>query len=135
MKKPPPTFRVKNPAPRPAAMQQKDNGGQWRGSPRERGIDSKLDRLSLRFRRQNPFCKFCEMKGEDRLGAVADHIKPWHVFPELKYEWKNLQTLCQHHHDVTKQTMENMAREAGDWDMLVVWSSDITAWPAKIRLA
>jgi len=126
---------VKNPAPRPVAMLEQERRGRWRGSPRDRGYDSKWDRLSLRFRKQKPFCKFCEMLGRDELTAVADHIKPAAFFPELKYEWKNLVPLCAHHHDVTKQVMENMAKDKGDWDLLVLWCSDVSTWPAKIRLA
>lgn len=140
MSKGPPSFRVYNPAPRPKAIEKKTNAGAFRSSPRERGYTPKWDRESLAFRQENPWCRFCAMLGQDRLGAVVDHVVPPRdskgaIDYKLFWSRSNWQVLCEHHHNVTKQRMEDMARAAGDLTVLRFWCESADNWPPAIRIA
>lgn len=88
--------------------------------------------MSLRFRRQNPFCRFCAQEGNDAgLVDVVDHIKPRREYPDLKYVWKNLQGLCRRH-DGLKARMEAYARETGQLEALPFWCEAIENRPAAL---
>ena len=129
----PPRFK---PWRAPTAKPVRRDGGQHRGSPRDRGYDAHWDRLSKRFRRANPFCLFCqqECRTEDwQPTAVADHALPAVEFPELRYSWSNLVPLCGHHHDVTKQRLEAYAREHGQLKLLPKWCREPLSRPTHLR--
>lgn len=99
----------------------------------ERGLDERWRRLSIRFRKQNPFCRMCEQVGNDaELVAVVDHILPRREHPELTYVWKNLQGLCRHH-DNLKQAMEAYARKHGLVEKLPDWCADPAQRPAQFK--
>jgi hypothetical protein len=104
-----------------------------RSSPRLRGLDTKWDRLSVAFRRKNPFCRFCEQEGRDALAEVVDHMIPRDARPDLTYEWGNLQSLCKLHHDGLKQRMEMHARKIGAVDDLPDWCRYPELRPARFR--
>lgn len=95
--------------------------------------DEKWRRLSIKFRKSNPFCRFCQQEGRDTPATQVDHIKPWEEFPELRYEWKNLESLCFYHHSVTKQKLENYARKHGRLDELPEWCSDPRTRPDELK--
>ncbi|OGD89230.1 hypothetical protein A2W70_04460 [Candidatus Curtissbacteria bacterium RIFCSPLOWO2_02_41_11] len=75
----------------------------WKG-----GISplNKIIRRSLKYRtwreaifeRDNYTCQICGIKNQKGLGKTielhADHIKPFSIFPELRYDVSNGQTLC-----------------------------------------
>ena len=71
---------------------------QFRGSPAERGYDHQWKKLSLRFRKHNPLCQRCNMKGRVTIGEDVHHIKPIHSHPELRLVWDNLMTVCRECH-------------------------------------
>ena len=93
--------------------------------------DAKWDRLSIRFRRQNPFCRFCEQDGYEASPADdADHVIPLRApFNGAKYDWKNLQPLCRKHHYGLKAKLEHYAEKNGQFDMLRTWCEDPASRP------
>ena len=50
------------------------------------------------FKRDNWTCQICERKGGN---IEADHIKPFALFPELRFELSNGRTLCRECHKTT----------------------------------
>lgn len=134
----PPRHSHKTNAPLAKALQKKSETGVYRSSPRSRGYDSAWDRLSVRFRRQNPWCLFCrqEKREEDWSPTeVADHVLPAREFPELRLVWKNLCPLCAFHHDGLKARMEAYAREEGLLEQLPRWVWDPATRPQQFRSA
>ena len=108
--------------------------GRWRGSSRDRGYDAHWDRLSIGFRRANPFCRLCGQEGRDaEVARQVDHVLPAIEYPDLKYSWGNLQSLCIYHHSVVKQQMEKYARETGQVKLLSVWCESLDARPRQFR--
>ncbi|KQV33132.1 MULTISPECIES: HNH endonuclease signature motif containing protein [unclassified Rhizobium] len=53
-----------------------------------------------------PLCEFCLITEEVTAAEVVDHRKPHKGDLELFYDPSNLQSLCKHHHDSAKQSME-----------------------------
>lgn len=130
----PPRFKPSCPAPRFKPIEEKvTNAGRFRVSPRKRGYDDRWDRLARMHKKNFPYCRFCEQEGRDGLAAVTDHIKPAHEFPDLRYTWKNLQSLCAWHHDVTKQKLELYARANGLLEQLPEWCADPQSRPEHLR--
>lgn len=127
-KPPPPTFRVW----KPSVKRRHRGGPRHEDSPRARGYDGRWDRLSIEFRKKNPFCRWCDQ--EDRVTAVdvVDHIIPRKDAPERMHDWKNLQSLCHHHHGV-KTEMEEYARRRDELDKLHLWCADMKARPSRFR--
>lgn len=122
----PETFRGK------AAQRRQTKIEPKRLSSRQRGYDARWDRLSAAFRRQNPFCRFCEQDGLRVVFCdVVDHIVPVIDRPDLRYEWANLQSLCHGHHSGLKAWLEDQARRTGDLNVLVVWSADPSRRPKR----
>lgn len=130
----PPTFKTWQP-PKPKVLEQRHDGGRWRTSPRRRGYDADWDELSQSFRRNHPFCRFCEQEGRQGLTDVVDHIRPAHEYPHLRKDWANLEGLCHHHHNTTKARMENYARKYGLLEELPSWCEAIANRPTQFRLA
>lgn len=61
-------------------------------------IEYKLWRKAV-FERDNYTCQICFVKG---IVLNADHIKPWALYPELRYAIDNGRTLCLFCHRKTK---------------------------------
>lgn len=127
----PPRFKPFQ-APTAIAVQKINKTGNYRGSPRERGYDSKWDRISIAFRKRNPCCLWCDQIGRDTLTDLVDHVIPVVDRPDLKYDWKNLLPLCVHHHG-KKTAMEVYARENGLLDMLPEWCRQPEKRPLQFR--
>ena len=58
--------------------------------------------------REEPFCKFCMAAGVVTEATVADHVVRWREQPdpEDSFWTGQLQSLCQPHHNITKQQIE-----------------------------
>lgn len=97
--------------------------------------DAKWDRLSVAFRRKNPFCRFCEQEGRDTIPADdVDHIVPLRApFKGAKYDRSNLQPLCRRHHYGLKAKLEHYAERTGRIDELPTWCSDPASRPDMTR--
>ena len=65
-----------------------------RGSASSRGYDSLWRRAAVAYLNEHPACVIC---GEGEQLEV-DHIVPLRDRPDLKYETRNLQTLCKRCH-------------------------------------
>lgn len=78
-----------------------DKGGGWRGGVTpihetiRKSLEYKLWRESV-FKRDNYICVFCgaNNKNGNRTTLNADHIKPFALFPELRFAIDNGRTLC-----------------------------------------
>lgn len=99
-----------------------------RSSPRERGYSAAWDRLSTRWRREHPFCAFCEQEGRIRFCDVVDHIIPVADGGPL-LDRCNLQSLCNSHHNGLKRQLEERAREIGRLAELPLWCADPASRP------
>ena len=58
------------------------------------------------FRKANPLCTRCKAMGYSRPMAVVDHILPADDYPELIFDWGNLNSLCDpcHNHKTAKDS-------------------------------
>lgn len=67
------------------------------------------------FERDNWTCQECSIRGKKGLGRRvvlnADHIKPFALFPELRFELTNGRTLCVECHRKTKTYGINAKKE------------------------
>lgn len=66
----------------------------WKGGPKDprRQNDPKYrDWRKAVYERDNYTCQFCGVRGTQ---LNADHIKPWSLFPDLRYDLENGRTLC-----------------------------------------
>lgn len=78
------------------------NHWNWKGgiSPERKRLyfspEYKLWRKSV-FERDNYICVWCGAKGD----IQADHIKPWSLYPELRFAIDNGRTLCVKCHRTT----------------------------------
>jgi len=72
----------------------------FRGSPSERGYDNQWRKLSERFRKHNPLCQRCNMKGRVTVAEDVHHIKPIRTHPELRLVWDNLMSVCRECHKI-----------------------------------
>lgn len=61
------------------------------------GLETRLWREAI-FRKDNWTCQKCKIRGGK---LEADHIKPWSLFPELRFAIDNGQTLCKPCHRKT----------------------------------
>lgn len=55
---------------------------------------SKWQKVRLNFVKKNPRCFICERNTD----LHVHHIKPFHLYPELELDNKNLIVLCETHH-------------------------------------
>nr|WP_155138256.1 HNH endonuclease signature motif containing protein [Roseibium sp. RKSG952] len=53
-----------------------------------------------------PLCTKCQSEGRVVAATVADHIKPHRGDEALFWDAGNLQSLCTHHHNSWKQSLE-----------------------------
>lgn len=58
--------------------------------PKHQGTDYRLWRTAV-YERDNYTCQECGIRGGE---INADHIKPWSLFPELRFSLENGRTLC-----------------------------------------
>jgi hypothetical protein len=128
----PPRFKASQP-PRAIAAQKIAREGRFRGSPAERGYDSKWNRLSIAYRKHAPWCEWCAQVGLDStLTDLVDHMIPVVDRPDLVHSWKNLFSLCKYHHG-RKFSLERYARDNGLLEMLPIWCKDLTKMPREFR--
>lgn len=67
---------------------------------------SAWQKLRLWQLRREPLCRFCKKEGEIKEANVVDHIEAHKGDMNKFFDRANLQSLCKHHHDSTKQRME-----------------------------
>lgn len=67
---------------------------------------SNWHRLRYRVLSRNPLCKFCGSKGLIVEASVVDHINPHKGDINKFFDINNLQSLCAHCHNSTKQRLE-----------------------------
>ncbi|MEN1680329.1 MAG: HNH endonuclease signature motif containing protein [Planctomycetota bacterium] len=65
-----------------------------RPSFRQRGYGTRWDKLSRRFRQENPLCVECLSHGVTTPSQVTDHIVPHRGDEALLWDESNLQALC-----------------------------------------
>ena len=54
-----------------------------------------------------PLCRMCRTQEERLVAAtVVDHVKPHRGDERLFFDYENTQSLCEFHHNSTKQVME-----------------------------
>lgn len=123
----PPRFTKWQP-PKPIVQFQK----QVRTSSQSRGYDSRWTRLSIAFRKRNPFCSECALRGRDEPAYLTGHIIPIQDRPDLRLEWKNLRPLCTRCNTLATE-MENFARQTGQTEKLPEWCADISKRPRKFQ--
>ena len=66
---------------------------------RSRARGKAWKKLSRIFLAKNPLCVGCEAEGLTRPARVVDHILPFLMFPEKRYDENNLQALCRKCHN------------------------------------
>ena len=74
-------------------------------------LEYKLWREKI-FKRDNYTCQWCGNKSGNgkRVELNADHIKPFSLFPELRFELSNGRTLCKDCHSTTDSYLSNFKR-------------------------
>jgi hypothetical protein len=84
----------------------------WQGGKTSQGhlirnqVEYKLWRVAV-FERDNYTCVFCGRKKEVSGKLNADHIKPFALYPELRFAIDNGRTLCIDCHKTTDSYMGN----------------------------
>jgi len=63
-------------------------------------------RLRLNQLAHSPLCVMCADSGKVTAATVVDHARPHKGDEELFFDPTNLQSLCKHHHDASKQRAE-----------------------------
>lgn len=79
----------------------KQDARQWdknRASFRERGYDSRWDKVRALKIKQNPLCEECLKHGIVSPAEIVHHIKPVDEYPELLLDMENLVSLCRQCH-------------------------------------
>lgn len=83
-----------------AAQKKGPDNPLWKGGPKpewKRPVTLETRRWSMDVRRRDNFtcqeCGYVQPAGEKRT-LHADHIKPWALYPELRYDIDNGRTLC-----------------------------------------
>lgn len=69
-----------------------------------------------------PLCRYCDEMGRVTAGAVVDHRIPHKGDEALFFDPANLQTLCQLHHNSSKQREEKLGRP--------IPRTGLDGWPA-----
>lgn len=68
-------------------------------SAHKRGYNSKWQRESKRYLRDNPLCVMCKRNGKYVQATVVDHIVPHRGDERLMWDENNWQALCKPCHD------------------------------------
>jgi hypothetical protein len=100
-----------------------------RGSAQARGYDAAWDRLSQRHRRREPLCRECLFRGRRQVWELTNHTIPVRDRPDLRLDRDNLSSLCQRCHDTTIRMLEELARAAGDIELMDAWLADPSTRP------
>ncbi|MBD2785508.1 HNH endonuclease [Xenorhabdus sp. DI] len=88
---------------------------------------SKWNKARLAFLQQHPVCVMCRQQGRLTPATVVDHIIPHKLrvaltsgnkgqiaqAQKLFWDTKNWQSLCESHHNATKQRIEKRGKEIG----------------------
>lgn len=90
-------------------------GGQDRrtGSAANRGYDAAWRKLRRAVLAQEPLCRYCAEVGVTTLACHVDHIEPISERPDLRLDPRNLQPLCEYHHNVVKAREEQQGAPIG----------------------
>jgi 5-methylcytosine-specific restriction endonuclease McrA len=82
-------------------IKRKAEADKRRPNANERGYDSRWSKARRTFLDKHPNCAIC-----GKPASVVDHIEP-HKGDKAKF-WnsQNWQSLCSHHHNSTKQSLE-----------------------------
>jgi 5-methylcytosine-specific restriction protein A len=72
---------------------------------------AKWRKLRLWQLKREPLCRFCKRDGDVKEATVVDHIMAHRGDMVKFFDRGNLQSLCKHHHDSTKQRLE----KSGEW--------------------
>ena len=67
---------------------------------------ARWQKLRARHLAANPLCCYCMDDGVTKAADVVDHITPHKGDPALMWNPANLQSLCYHCHNSTKQAQE-----------------------------
>jgi hypothetical protein len=73
---------------------------------RQRGYDSRWDKLSTAFLQACPYCVGCWAVNIRERATVADHVRPFAQYREGLLEADGLQALCAWHHNSIKKVIE-----------------------------
>lgn len=71
-----------------------------RGSPSERGYDSRWHKARTAYLREHPLCVGCQEEGRIIAATTVDHIRPHRGDYDLMWDESNWQSLCTWHHNV-----------------------------------
>ena len=71
-----------------------------RGTPSERGYDSRWTKARTMYLREHPLCVMCERENMVVAAEVVDHIHPHHGDHLLMWDPDNWQSLCKRDHDI-----------------------------------
>lgn len=104
-----------------------------RGSAQSRGYDSQWERLSQAHRAREPLCRECYFRGRRQAWELTNHTVPVRDRPDLRLDPGNLSSLCQTCHDTTIRTLEGLARQMGDIDLMAAWLADPSTRPSGHR--
>lgn len=99
------------------------------GRGKREDYDHVWEDLSVRFRRKNPFCRFCEQEGFECVPVDdVDHIIPLED-GGARLDRNNLQSSCRKHHNGLKSRLQRYARAIGRIDLLPLWCADPSTRP------
>lgn len=69
-----------------------------RGNFRERGYDSRWDKVKALKLIANPICEQCALEGRVTIATVVHHLIPVKERPDLLLSFDNLKSLCRRCH-------------------------------------
>jgi 5-methylcytosine-specific restriction enzyme A len=84
-----------------------------RASAAIRGYGHRWRKARLQHLTQHPLCVMCLKQGKRTRATVVDHIKPHRGDRVLFWSMDNWQSLCEQHHNSTKQAQDLTGVVAG----------------------